>query len=53
VVGVEVGDEKLLELDQTDRPHELSLGALPAIEQQAIAAAPHERGGEATPRARR
>jgi hypothetical protein len=49
-----VGDEELLELDQADRrPHELPLRALAAVEQQPVAAAPHERGGQAAPRARR
>ena len=43
VVGVEVGEEDLLELDQPDRAHELALGALAAVEQQPVAAAPHER----------
>jgi hypothetical protein len=46
-----VGDEDLLELDQPDRLQQLTLGALAAVEQQAIAAAPDERGGKPTPRA--
>ena len=47
VVGVEVGDEDLLQLDQADRADELALGALAAVEQQPVAAAPHQRGGQA------
>jgi hypothetical protein len=53
VVGVEVGDEQLLELDQADRAHELPLRALAAVEQQPVAAAPHEGGGQPAPRAGR
>ena len=47
MVGVEVGQEDLLQLDQPDRADELALGALAAVEQQPVAAAPHERGGQA------
>ena len=46
MVGVEVGDEELLQVDQTDRAEELALGALAAVEEQAVAAAPQERGGQ-------
>ena len=53
VVRVEVRDEQLLELDQPDRAHQLPLRALAAVDQQAIAAAPNERGGQPAPRARR
>ena len=47
MVGVEVGDEDLLELDQPDRAHQLALRPLAAVEQQAVAAAAHERGRQA------
>ena len=50
VVGVEVADEDLLELEQADRAQELALGALAAVEQQPVAAAPDERGGQAAAR---
>ncbi len=52
VVGVEVRDQDLLELDQADRAHQLALGALAAVHEQSVAAAPHERGGQAAARAR-
>ena len=52
MIGVEVREEDLLQLDEPDRPHELALRALPAVEQQAVAAAPHERGGQPPPRVR-
>ncbi len=53
VVGVEVGEVDLVDLDQPDRADELALGALAAVEQQPLAAAPHERGGQPAPRGRR
>jgi hypothetical protein len=52
VVGVEVRDQELLELDQPDRAHQLALGPLAAVNEQAVAAAPHERGRQAAARAR-
>ena len=46
VVGVEVRQEHLVELDQADvRAQELPLRALAAVEEQLLAAAPDERGG--------
>ena len=46
VVGVEVREEDLVELDQADvRAQELPLRALAAVEEQLLAAAPDERGG--------
>ena len=47
VVGVKVGDEHVVELGKAGRAHELALGPLPAVEEQAIAAAAHEHGGHA------
>ena len=42
VVGVEVGDEDLLEVDEPDRgAQELALRSLAAVEEQAVAAAPY------------
>ena len=46
MVGVEVGEEDLLEVDQADRAQELALGALAAVEQQPVAAAADERRGQ-------
>jgi len=46
VVGVEVGDEHLVKLHEPHRPHELALGALPAVEQQPVSPTPDERGGQ-------
>ena len=46
VVGVEVRQEDLVELDQADvRAQELPLRALAAVEEQLLPAAPDERGG--------
>ncbi len=42
VVGVEVGEEHLVEVGQPDRADELALGALAAVEQDPLAAAAHE-----------
>ena len=42
VVGVKVRDEHLVEVGEADRPHQLSLCALAAVEQQLLATAPHE-----------
>jgi hypothetical protein len=53
MVGVEVRDEELLELHEPDRPHQLPLRALAAVEQEPIATAPHERGGQPALRAGR
>ena len=53
VVAVEVGDEELLELDESDGAHELTLGPLATVDEQAIPAAPNERGGQAAVGARR
>jgi hypothetical protein len=50
VVGMEMRDEELFELDEPDRLHELPLRALATVEQQPITAAPHERGRQPTPR---
>ena len=48
MVGVEMGDEDLLEVGQADdRAHQLTLRALAAVEQQAVAAAADEHGGGA------
>ena len=54
VVGVEVGDEDLLEVDEPDRgAQELALRALAAVEEQPVAAAPDEQRGGAAPCRRR
>src|SRR5207244_6323935 len=46
VVGVEVREEDLLQLDQADRGQEqLALRALAAVEQEALAAAAQEQRG--------
>ncbi len=50
VVGVEVGDVDLVDLEQADRAHELALGALAAVEQQLLAAAAEQGGGQAAAR---
>ena len=50
MVGVEVGDEHLVDLEQPDRAHQLALGALAAVEQQLLAAAAQQRGGQAAAR---
>ena len=46
VVGMEVGDEDLLEVDQPNRSQELALGALAAVEEKAVATTPHEQRGQ-------
>src|SRR4051794_9035865 len=46
-----MGDEHVSELGQADRADELSLRPFAAVEEQAVAAAPHEQRGE--PAARR
>ena len=50
MVGVEMGDEHLGELGQSHRLHELALGALTAVEQDAVAATAHEHRGQPAPR---
>ena len=53
MVRVVVGDEDLLELDETDvAPKKLTLRSLCAVEEQPIAAAPHEGRGEGAPGSR-
>ena len=53
VIRVVVGDEDLLELDEPDvAPKKLTLRSLCAIEEQPIAAAPHEGRGEGAPGSR-
>ena len=49
VVGVEVGQEHVVELGQPHRSAQLALRALAAVEQQALAAAAHEQRGHAAP----
>jgi hypothetical protein len=51
VVGVEVGDEHALHVDQADRAQQLALRPFAAVEQQAIASAAYQQGGQASPRA--
>ena len=51
VIRMEVGDQQLLELDEADRAHQLALGSLATVHEQAVATAAHERGGQAAPRA--
>ena len=55
VVGVEMGDEDLLHVDEADaRSQQLALGSLGAVEQEPVAAAPDEcRGRRALRRRRR
>ena len=48
VVGVEMGDEDLVQVEQADRADELALGALAAVEQDPVPPAPHEQGGQTT-----
>jgi hypothetical protein len=50
VIEVEVGEEDDVELRQPDRPQQLLLRPLPAVEQDPVAAGPDEQGGEASPR---
>ena len=50
VVGVEMGDEDLVDLKQPDGAHQLALGALAAVEQQLLAPAADQGGGQATAR---
>ena len=52
VVGVEVRDEDLVEVHETDRADELALGALAAVEQDPVSAAPHEHRGQTAARGR-
>ena len=52
VVGVEVGDEDVVEVGEADRAQELALGPFAAVEQQPLAAAAHEQRGQAASRAR-
>ena len=54
VVGVEVREEDLAQIDEADRrAQELALRALAAVEEQPLAAAPHEERARRTPRGRR
>ena len=53
VVGVEVGEEHLLEVHQADRAQELALRALAAVEEQALAPAAHEQRGQGATGGRR
>ena len=47
VIGVEVREEDLLELDEADvAAQELSLRPLGAVEQEPVTASPHERRGQ-------
>jgi hypothetical protein len=46
VVCVEVRQEDLLQVDQPDRLEELALRPLAAVEEQAVAAAADQRGGQ-------
>ena len=53
VVGVEVREEDLLQVDEADvRAEELALRPLAAVEQQPLAAAADERGGGSAARGR-
>jgi hypothetical protein len=53
VIGVEVGDEHLGELHEADRrAQELPLGPLSAVDEDAVASAPHEHAREPAPRGR-
>jgi hypothetical protein len=44
-----VGDEHVVDLGQPDGAHELALRPLPTVEQQTVAAAAHEQGGQPAP----
>jgi hypothetical protein len=52
VVGVEVGDEDGVEVEQADRAQQLALRAFAAVEQQLLTAAPEQQRGQAAPGAR-
>ena len=52
VVEVVVGDEDRVELRQPDRAQQLLLGALAAVEQDAVAAGAQQQRGQAAPRGR-
>ena len=45
VVGVVVGQEDVLDVGQPDAAQQLALGALAAVDQDALAAAAHEQAG--------
>ena len=54
VVGVEMRDEDVLEVDEADRrAQQLALGSLAAVEEQPVAAAPNEQGRGSAPGGRR
>jgi len=46
VVGVEMRDEHAVHVDQSHRAQQLTLGAFTAVEQEPVAAATHEDGGQ-------
>jgi hypothetical protein len=50
VVGMEVAEIDLVELDQPGRAHHLALGALPRVEQQPVTAAADQEAGGRAPR---
>ena len=53
VVGMEVRDEDVLEIDEADRrAQQLALRPFAAVEEHAIAAPPHEQGRGSAPRSR-
>src|SRR5205807_2062103 len=47
VVGVEVGQEHLVEVGEPDRADQLALSPLPAVEQDAVGAAAHQQARQA------
>ena len=52
VVGMEVGDEHAVQVQEPDRAQELALSAFAAVEQQPVAAAPDQHRGQPATRAR-
>ena len=52
VVGVQVGDVDLVDLDEPGRALHLALRALAAVEQQPVAADPRQQAGGRAPRGR-
>src|SRR5439155_24155235 len=52
VIGVEMGDEHRVEVDEPDGAQQLALRPFTAVKQQPIAPAPYEQAGQPPPRAR-
>ncbi len=47
VIGVQVRDEDLIQVGETDRAQQLALSSLTAVHEDAIAAPAHEQRGQA------